>query len=59
MIASQKNQPVAWHAAFLKMLPAIERHAHICFRKFDPEAREEAVQETICNALAAYRRVRL
>jgi hypothetical protein len=57
MIASQKNQPAAWHAAFLAMLPAIERHARISFRKLDPEAREEAVQETICYALLAYRQL--
>ena len=47
----------AWHAAFLKMLPAITRHAKIAFRHLRAEAREEAVQGTICNACAAIARL--
>jgi hypothetical protein len=57
MIASLKKKSIAWHAAFLAMLPAIERHARISFSELNPEAREEAVQETICYALAAYRQL--
>ena len=48
---------VNWHAGFLAMLPAIQRHARIAFRKLDPEAREEAVQHVVCNACVAYRRL--
>jgi hypothetical protein len=46
-----------WHAAFLAMLPAIVTHARISFRHLDPEAREEAVQEVVCNACRAYVRL--
>ncbi len=46
-----------WHAAFLKMLPAIRRHARIAFRHHDAEAREELVQEVACNAVQAYARL--
>jgi len=46
-----------WHKRFLQMLPLIRRHAAVSFRQFDPEARAEAVQEVVCNALAAFRRL--
>ncbi len=47
----------AWHATFLEMLPAICRHAKIAFRHLNPEAREEAVQEVVCNACCAVARL--
>ena len=47
----------AWHGALLKMLPAIRRHAQIAFRHLRPEAREEAVQEVVCNACCAVARL--
>ena len=47
----------AWHAAFLEMLPAIQRQAKIAFRHLDREAREEAVEEVVANALVAYVRL--
>ena len=47
----------AWHADFLNLLPDIRRHAVIAFRNLNSEAREEAIQETICNALRAYVRL--
>jgi hypothetical protein len=46
-----------WHTAFLAMLPAIVTHARISFRHLDPEAREEAVQEVVCNACRAFARL--
>lgn len=49
--------PGGWHQGFLAMLPAIETHARIMFRNLDAAAREEAVQEVVCNALAAYVRL--
>ena len=52
-----KKSPPAWHAAFEAMAPIIERHAKIAFRNLDVEAREEAVQETICNACCAFARL--
>jgi hypothetical protein len=39
------------------MLPAIANHARICFRRLDPEAREEGIQEAITNAMVAYVRL--
>jgi hypothetical protein len=46
-----------WHEVFLRMLPAIVTHAKIAFRHLDPEAREEAMQETVCNACRAVARL--
>ena len=39
------------------MMPAIKAHAKIAFRHLGPEAREEAVQETLCNACCAFARL--
>lgn len=52
-----KKNPPAWHPDFEAMLPAIETHARIAFRHLDAEAREEAIQETVCNACQAYARL--
>ncbi len=62
MIAPAKDNVRAhrnpsWHTAFLAMLPAIQQHARICFHNLAPEAREEAVQEVIANALVAFVRL--
>lgn len=51
------SKPPAWHAHFLKMLPAIRAHAKICFRNHNAEAREEFVEEVVANALQAYVRL--
>ena len=57
-IASQpKPATPEWHSVFLRMLPAIRQHARISFRHLGPEAREEAVQEVICNACCAVARL--
>ena len=53
-----KSTVPAWHATFVTMLPAIARHAKIAFRHLrSPEAREEAIQEVICNACCAVARL--
>jgi hypothetical protein len=62
MIAQAKQlchrpSPAAWHAAFLTMLPTIRTHAKIAFRHLDPESREEAVQDVVCNACCAVARL--
>lgn len=46
-----------WHTQFLSMLPRIRDHAAVSFRHLNPEAREEAIQEVVCNALKAYVRL--
>jgi hypothetical protein len=48
------SDPPAWHHGFLAMLPYILNHARIAFRHLRPEARQEAVQEVVCNAMVAY-----
>ena len=53
----RKTSVPRWHKKFLAMLPLIRRHAAVSFRHLDAEARAEAVQEVICNALAAFRRL--
>lgn len=52
-----KKSPPAWHANFEAMLPAIETRAKFAFRHLDAEAREEAIQETVCNCCQAYARL--
>ena len=46
-----------WRPAFLRMLPAIQKHARISFRDLNPTEREEAVQEVIADALVAFVRL--
>jgi len=46
-----------WHEAFLGMMPAIKTHARVAFRHWGGEAREEAIQEALCNACCAYARL--
>jgi hypothetical protein len=53
---SRKSVP-AWHAGFLAMLPAIVTHAKIVFRHLRGEARQDAIQEAIANALVAFVRL--
>jgi hypothetical protein len=47
----------AWHAGFLKLLPAIRRHARISFRRLPAGTREEAVSEVVADAFIAYARL--
>ena len=51
--AARDSKPVE----FLRLLPLIRRHARASFRSLDPEARDEAVQETVANAFVAYKRL--
>ena len=56
--SARKNRAEpAWHGPFLKMLPAITRHARIAFRYLAPERRDEAVQAVICNCCCAVARL--
>lgn len=47
----------AWHGRYLGMLPAMQEQARFAFRALSPDAREEAIQETLANALAQYVRL--
>ncbi len=46
-----------WRDRFARMLPAIGRHARMCFRNLPAEARMDAVQETVASAFVAYARL--
>jgi ATP/maltotriose-dependent transcriptional regulator MalT len=46
-----------WQAAFLAILPAIQRHVQIAFRHLPAEAREEAIQESLANTCVAFARL--
>ena len=54
---ASKTGPHRWQKDFLRMLPKIEKQLVRAFRRLDPEAREEAVQEGIVNCLIAFRRL--
>src|SRR6185312_5412923 len=51
-----KPQP-PWHAGFMALLPDIRRHVRFAFRRLQPDRREEAMQESLANALVAYVRL--
>ena len=52
-----RHRKPAWHQAFLTLMPAIATHARLAFRYLDPDARQEAVQAVVCNAMVAYLRL--
>ena len=51
--AARDTKPVD----FLQLMPLIRQHARESFRSLDPEARDEAGQETVANAFVAYKRL--
>ena len=61
MIATPKavSQTAQCHQddAFLKLVPAIRKHAHISFRHLRTHEREEAIAEVLCHAYLTYRRL--
>ena len=68
MIAIAKSSPTSstavstesdfgWRDRFECLLPAICRHARMCFRNLPAEARMDAVQETVASAFVAYARL--
>ncbi len=46
-----------WHRQFLTMLPAIIQHAKVAFRHVRGQDRQDKIQETVANALVAFRRL--
>ena len=49
-----RRKPVpTWHAKLLAMLPTIIRYAKRAFRNYDPETRQEALQNVVANTTAA------
>ena len=51
------NDPVAVNAAFLKYVPAVEKHANIQFRHLPDVDREEQIAESVAAAYVNYRSV--
>jgi hypothetical protein len=47
-------QTVGWQAGFMNILPCVQTHAKIRFRKLPAEKRDEAIQETIAAACMHY-----
>jgi hypothetical protein len=47
-------QVTGWQEGFLSVLPAIETHAQIKFRKLPAERRDDAIQEAIAAACVNY-----
>ena len=48
------QSPDGWQSSFLQVLPAVETHARIHFRRLSADRREEAIQETIAAACLNY-----
>jgi hypothetical protein len=55
--ASQRKSTPPWHEGFLNLLPAVRLHSAVSFRQLDPEAKAEAIQNCIVNAMIAYLRL--
>ena len=55
--SNRQHSARAWHQKFLAMLPTISTYAQISFSSLTPEAKEELVQEVICNCLVAFVRL--
>jgi len=51
------SPPADWQRGFLTLLPEIYSQVRFAFRRLPEERRQEAVQESLANALAAYRRL--
>ena len=58
-IAQKRDEPdtATWQQRFLEMLPMIEQQARVAFRGLATDAKEDAIAETIANALCAFRRL--
>ena len=55
--ASPSPAPRRWHRKFVKMLPAIVKCARFAFRHIRGQDRQDLIQETIANAMVAFRRL--
>ena len=54
---SLQSLPADWAEPFTAMMPVIQSRLQFAFRNLNRDAREEAVQEGLANALAAYARL--
>ncbi len=54
---SMQGGPTSWQADFQQILPKVHSQAIYAFRQLSEEAREEAVQESVCCACLTYARL--
>ena len=54
---ARPSPSLAWHRAFMALLPRICYYARFAFRGLDPEAKQEAIQSVVAGALNAYVRL--
>ena len=52
-----RKQLAVWQQRFLTLLPVVVNYVAPAFRNLRPEARDEAVQEAVCNAYVAFHRL--
>lgn len=57
MKGSKGKDAAPWQPQFLALLPTILRYVEPAFRKLDPDAKAEAVQEAVANACVAFARL--
>lgn len=53
-MSTVSHRSADWQTRFLSILPAVQTHARIRFRKLPPHSREEAIQETIAAACVQF-----
>jgi DNA-directed RNA polymerase specialized sigma24 family protein len=57
MARFERKKSANWQQRFLALLPVIVNYVRPAFRELGPEAKAEAVQEAVANALVAYARL--
>lgn len=57
MARFERKKSTNWQQRFLALLPVIVNYVRPAFRELGPEAKAEAVQEAVANALVAYARL--
>ena len=57
MARFERKKSKNWQQRFLALLPVIVNYVRPAFRELGPEAKAEAVQEAVANALVAYARL--
>ena len=46
-----------WQSNFMSILPAVQTHATVCFRRLNPTDQEEATAEAVARACVTYRKL--
>ena len=56
-VFNHERNEITWQQTFLSLLPGIEQKLRLAFCRLDPEAREDAIEESVVHALLAYVRL--